>query len=551
VAASCGSRDDAAPGAATTVAEGFRFVDVTEQAGLSRVLLAGRPDKDHLLDSAGYGAAWIDYDNDGDLDAYLVNGWKVVEDAVVERGVNALYRNRGDGTFEDVTDEAGVGGEGHWGSGVAVADYDDDGWPDIFVTNFGPNVLYRNRGDGTFENVAASLGIEVPGWNTGAVFFDADRDGDLDLYVAAYIDCTLEDVLAAKPSLNWKGMDMVAVGPFGLEGAADHFFVAEAGGFRNATAASGLADRGLGYGFGVRAADLDVDGDLDLYVANDSDANYFYRNEGDGTFTEVGPWTGAAFDSGGAAQAGMGVAVGDANGDTNPDVFVTNFSEDFCTLYLGDGTGFFEDVSDVAGIGQATFVQLSWGTTLADLDADGDEDIVIVSGHIYPQVDRHPEYGMTYEQANQLLENDGTGRFTDATSAAGPGFEVVRSSRGLAVGDYDNDGDLDLLITNLDAPPTLLRNDSSRGSWLTVECIVAPGGGTAIGTRVVVEAGGRKWARDVASGDSFLSTHDPRLHFGLGDADVADRVEITWPDGTRTLLENVPVNRFLQVQKSD
>jgi hypothetical protein len=533
-----------------TVPEGFHFVDVAAEAGLTRVVLAGRPDKDHLLDSAGTGAAWIDYDLDGDLDAYIVNDWKISGSEVVEKGKNALYRSRGDGTFEDVTDQAGVSGEGHWGSGVTVADFDDDGWPDLLVTNFGPNVLYRNRGDGTFENVAPRLGIETPGWNTGAAFFDADRDGDLDLYIAGYIDSTLEEVLTARPSLNWKGMDMVALGPFGLEGAVDHFFLSEGGqSFREVTEEAGLSDRALGYGFTVRAADFDEDQDLDLYVANDSDANYLYRNEGDATFTEVGAWTGVAFDSGGAAQAGMGVAVGDANGDAHLDILVTNFSEDFSTLYRGDGTGFFEDVSSEAGIGPPTFVSLSWGTILADLDNDGDQDIVIVSGHIYPQVDRHPEYGMTYEQANLLLENDGTGRFTDVTDQAGPGFELVRSSRGLAAGDYDNDGDLDLLITNLDATPTLLRNDSARGTWLTVVAVVPPGQGTAIGTRVVVRADGRAMVRDISSSGAFLSAHDTRLHFGLGKATTVDSIEVHWPDGTRTLLEDVRANQFLEVHK--
>jgi hypothetical protein len=530
--------------------DGFHFVDVAPEAGVTRVVLAGRPDKDHLLDSAGTGAAWLDYDRDGHLDAYIVNSWTISGSEITERGRNALYRNRGDGTFDDVTERAGVDGEGHWGAGVAVADYDEDGWPDILVTSFGPTVLYRNLGDGTFENVAARAGIESPGWNTGAAFFDADDDGDLDLYVAAYIDCTLEEMLDARPTLDWKGVDKVAVGPFGLEGAADHFFRSNGDGtFVDDTVEAGFEDLALGYGFAVRAGDLDADGDLDVYVANDSDANYYYRNEGDGTFKEVGMWTGPAFDAGGAAQAGMGVAVGDPNGDGAVDVLVTNFSEDFVTLYHGDGGGFFEDVSDATGIGPATYPWLSWGALLADLDNDGDQDVVIANGHIYPQVDRHPEYELTYAQKNLLLENDGTGRFVDVTDEAGPGFAMVQSSRGLAAGDYDDDGDLDLLITQLDEAPVLLRNDSATGSWLTVVLEVPPGEGTAIGTRVVVEAAGRTQARDLASSDSFLSAHDPRLHFGLGSAQIVDRVEVEWPDGGRMVLEDVAVNRFLTVRK--
>ena len=233
-------------------------MDVAREAGITRVVLSGRPGKDHLLDSAGTGVAWLDYDRDGRLDAYIVNGWRLEGDRVAEKGRNALYRNRGDGTFEDVTDRAGVAGEGHWGSGVAVADYDGDGRPDLLVTNFGPNVLYRNRGNGTFENVAGKAGIEVPGWNTGAAFFDADGDGDLDLYIAGYVDCTLEEVLRAKPVLDWKGVERVAVGPFGLPGAPDHFFLSDGKGrFREATGEAGLTDKGLGYGFAVRAADFD------------------------------------------------------------------------------------------------------------------------------------------------------------------------------------------------------------------------------------------------------------------------------------------------------
>ncbi len=539
-----------APRPDISAARGFRFVDVARAAGIDRVVHAGRPGKDHLLDSAGTGAAWIDYDRDGHLDAYIVNGWKLSGSTILEKGRNALYHNRGDGTFEDVTDKAGVSGEGLWGSGVTVADYDDDGWDDLLVTNFGPNLLYRNRGDGTFENVAAAAGIEVPGWNTGAAFFDADGDGDLDLYVAAYIECTMAQVLASTPTLDWKGVDKVALGPFGLPGAPDHFFLSDGQGhFTEATEDAGLADRSLGYGFGVRASDFDQDGDLDLYVANDSDANYYYRNDGTGHFQEVGLWSGAAFDQHGAAQAGMGVAVGDADGDANLDILVTNFSEDFSTLYLGDGLGFFTDASDTSGIGALTFPSLSWGTVLADLDNDGDEDVVIANGHIYPQVDRHPEFGLSYRQLNLLLENTGKGRFVDATGRGGPGFALRQASRGVASGDYDNDGDLDLLITNLDEPPVLLRNDSTGGNWLTVACEVPPGGGTAIGTTVAVTFGDRTLIGDVADGGSFMSSSDMRVHFGLGDAVAAERVEVRWLNGERTVLENVPANRFITVRR--
>ncbi len=529
----------------------FRFVDAAAESGLTGLTLAGRPEKDHLLDSAGTGAAWLDFDRDGLLDIYIVNGWKLSGNQIVEKGPNRLYRNRGDGTFQDVTKRAGVADTEHWGSGVAVADYDDDGWDDILVTNFGPNVLYRNRGDGTFENRAAAAGIEAPGWNTGASFFDADGDSDLDLYIASYIEATLQDVLDAKRSLDWKGLDKVAFGPFGLEGALDRFFLSDGRGhFQEATESAGLRDRVRGFGFAVRAADFDEDGDFDLYIANDSDANYFYRNQGDGKFEEIALWNGSAFDANGAAQAGMGVAVGDATGDGLIDLFVTNFSEDVSTFYRALGDGFFEDATSWAGLSKPTWHSLSWGTAFADLDSDGDLELVIANGHIYPQVDPHPEYSMTYLQLNQLFENEGEGRFQERTGEAGPGFQVRLSSRGLAVADYDNDGDLDLLFTNLDAPPTLLRNDSPGGNWLTVVCEVPPGQGGLTGTRVRVEAGGKVLLRDIASSDSFLSRHDPRPHFGLGSAGRAEKVEVTWPDGSRTAMLDVAANQFLTVRKA-
>ncbi len=546
-ASACGGGEPARPDAPRA---GFRFTDVSASAGLTRVLHAGRPGKDHLLDSAGFGAAWIDYDRDGRIDIYVVNGWKLDDREIVERGRNALYRNRGDGTFEDVTDAAGVDGAGRWCSGVAVADVDDDGLPDLFVTAFGANLLYRNRGDGTFEEVAADLGVAAPGWNTGAAFFDADGDRDLDLYVAAYIDASVEEVLAAERTLDWKGVARVAPGPFGMPGAPDRFFLQrEDGTFAEATEAAGLADRALGFGFGVRALDVDGDGDLDLYVANDSDANYLYRNEGDGTFKDTGLWSGAAFDANGAAQAGMGVAAGDANGDRVPDLFVTNFSEDFSTLYVGDGDGFFRDVSADSGVGAATYRPLSWGTLLADLDNDGDDDLVVANGHIYPQVDAHPEFAMTYRQRDQLLENVGGGRFVEVGDRAGAGFAIERSSRGLAAGDYDDDGDLDLLFTALDEPPLLLRNDTEGARWLTVVLEAAPGSGGTIGATVEVRAGGRRLRRDLASGESFLSAHDPRLHFGLGDAARVEELLVRWPDGAVERWRDLEADRFFVAER--
>jgi hypothetical protein len=527
----------------------FSFTDVAAQVGLSRVIFAGRPGKDHLLDSAGAGVAFLDYDRDGRLDLYVPNGWKIEAGRIAERGRHALYRGLPDGTFRDVTSEAGVSGEGCWGTGVVAADYDGNGFTDLFVSCFGANLLYRNRGDGRFENVAARAGVEAPGWNSGAAFFDADGDGDLDLYVAAYLEATVEDVLAAQPTLDWKGLEKVAFGPFGLEGAPDHFFRQEGGRFIDATEESGLADRGLGFGFAVRAGDFDGDGDPDLFVANDSDPNYLYRNEGGGRFREVGVWSGCALDAAGAAQASMGIAAADVFGNGRLDLFVTNFSEDYSTLYRNLGNGAFEDVSEETGVGPATWKYLSWGTGFADFDADGDLDLVVANGHIYPQIDRHPEIVGTYAQPMSLLENRG-GRFIDVSASAGPGFSEPAAHRGLALGDYDNDGDLDILVLRLDAAPALLRNDTRAGAWLTVVPEGPHGGPPPPGTIVRVTAAGRPFVRDVTAGDSYASSHDPRLSFGLGSADVVEEVIVTWPDQSITRRSAVRARQILVVKRT-
>jgi hypothetical protein len=525
----------------------FRFVDVAKEAGLSRVCLAGRQGKDHLLDSAGSGVAFLDYDRDGRLDIFLPNGWRLEGDRVVERGRFALYRGLPGGTFKDVTEEAGVAGDGRWGNGVVAADYDGDGWTDLFVTTFGANLLYRNLGNGRFENVAAKVGVEAPGWNTAAVFFDADGDGDLDLYVAAYLRASIDDVLHATPTLDWKGLEKVAFGPFGLEGAPDHFFRQEGGRFVDATEEAGLTDRGLGFGFAVRAGDFDDDGDLDLYVANDSDPNYLYRNDGHGHFTEVGVWSGCALDASGAAQASMGIAAGDLFGAGRLDLFVTNFSEDYKTLYRNLGGGLFDDASEETGVGPAAWRFLSWGTAAGDFDSDGDLDLAVADGHIYPQIDRHPEIAGTYEQRNVLFDNRG-GRFVEVGETAGPGFAGKGAHRGLAMGDFDDDGDLDLLVSRLDGPPLLLRNDTPQGAWLTVVCVPESGGPPPPGTRVRVTAGGRHYLRDVTAGDSYASSHDPRLHFGLGGAVSIDTVEVDWPDGTKSVRKDVAPRQFLTIR---
>jgi hypothetical protein len=520
----------------------FRFEDVAREAGLDQPTWCGSPVKAHILESSGSGLALVDYDGDGDLDLYLVNGWRLAgaegDFRVAERGRNRLYRNRGDGAFDDVTERAGVGSDG-WGTGVAAGDYDGDGWVDLLVTNFGPDVLYHNRGDGSFEAVPGAPSID--GWSSGVAFFDADGDGDLDLYIAAYIDCTLEQVLHAHRDLEWQGIPVMR-GPFGLEGVANRYFENLGGGrFREATAVAGLTDVGLFYSLGVVVLDLDGDGDLDLYVANDSNPNYLYQNDGRGHFREVGLWSGAALDRGGAAQAGMGLAAGDVDGDGRPELVVTNFERDATTLYHNLGDLLFEDVSAAEGVAGPTYQPLSWGTTLSDFDLDGDLDLFVANGHIYPQADQATAFKTSYRQRNLLLAREGD-RFVDVTATSGPGLQVVESSRGVAVGDIDGDGDLDLAISNVDAPPTMLRNDTPpRGAWLLVE---APGA-------LLAEAavGSRRWVRQRVIGGSYLSVNDERLHFGLGAVPRVDRLRVVWPGGRRAVFESLPVDHGLVLPK--
>jgi hypothetical protein len=513
---------------------GLHFVDRTAEAGLDQPIWCGREGKPHILESGGSGLALFDYDLDGDLDIYLVNGWRLDGREIVERGRNILYANRGNGRFEDVSESSGTDDNG-WGTGVAVADFDGDGTPDLFVANFGRDVLYANRGDGSFARVED--GPTIDGWSTGAVFFDADNDGDADLYVAAYIDCTEEEVLNAEPGLLWEGIK-VMVGPFGLEGKANRYFENQAGGrFVERTEEAGLADVGLFYSFGVAAVDLDGDLDLDLYVANDSNPNYLYESDGAGHFQEVGLWSGAALDRKGNAQAGMGLAAGDLDSDGLADLFVTNFHTDVSTMYRNLGDLLFEDITESLGLRDPTYRPLSWGTSFSDLDLDGRLDLFIANGHIYPQADRVPETSGTFRQRNALLRGGAEG-FRDVTASAGPGLAVVESSRGLATGDLDGDGDLDLVISNMDAPPTLLINESHRsGTWLMVDEPRA--------LRATVESAERRIVRHRIAGGSYVSVDDWRFHFGLGQVSRVNRLRLVFDDGKRVELRNLPVDRLL------
>jgi hypothetical protein len=510
--------------------------------------------KDHILESGGSGVALFDYDGDGWLDIYIVTAFALSEQREKIPHRNALFRNLGDWKFQDVSAGSGLDAAA-WGNGVCAGDYDDDGRLDLYVTNFGPNFLFRNNGDGTFAERAATAGVQAPGWSTGCTFFDADADGDLDLYVARYVSTSWGDLARAQRTLTWRGGPKTMVGPKGLPGEEDLFFENRGdGAFVESTAAHGLADHARAYGFGVVATDVDGDGWIDLYVANDTNPNFLYRNRGGahgGHFESVGLASGAAFNAEGRAQAGMGVDAGDYDGDGRLDLVVTNFAHDTNTLYRNrDGPnrngGVFEDATEEAGLAGPTFVRMGWGTAFFDADLDGDLDLFFANGHIYPNVDDYPALQESFRQKNQLFLNQ-RGRFVDASSAAGRGMRIAKSHRGLAVGDLDNDGDHDLVITSMDDEPTVLRNEQRTGHhWVTIQ--LARSGGRnrfAIGARVTIDAGGVRQVREIRSGGSYLSQHDLRAQFGLGSYDGAIDVEVRMPGGGISRWRAQPIDRIL------
>ena len=528
---------------------GVSFVDVAQEAGLAGfVQISGKPDKPTILDSMGGGVAFLDYDRDGDLDIYFTNGstGSTQEGFAAGREArDALYRNDGDGRFSDVTAAARLG-DAQWTMGVTVADYDNDGWPDIYLTNYGPNVLYHNRGDGSFEDVTAVAGVGDPHWSMGAAFFDYDNDGDLDLYVANYVDFDPHFTPADPSFCTYRGV-MVYYGPRGLKGAPDTLYRNDGKGrFSDVTAAAGIRDPNL-YGFQPLAFDYDGDGDIDVYVADDLTPNLLWRNNGDGTFTEVGLGAGVAVSEKGKEQGSMGMALGDYNGDGLPDIYVTNFTEEYHTLYRNDGGGYFSDVTGLAHLAEPTWNMVGWGTAFIDYDNDGDQDLYAANGHVYPQVDKF-DFATRYLEPSQLFENRGAAGFGEVTARAGPGFAVARAHRGSAAGDYDDDGDVDLVLNNLDQPAALLRNDGgNREHWLEVLLEGSRSNRDALGARVVVSAGGRRQGRWRLSGSSFLSSEDPRLHFGLGREAEAESLVVTWPDASVESFSHVAADRRYRI----
>ena len=523
------------------------FVDVAASVGIDKAIVSGTLEKDYILECNTGGLALFDYDGDGDVDIFTVNGsgFQVFTPGLEPRA--ALYRNEGEWRFTEVGRQAGLDHVG-WGMGAVAADYNADGWLDLYLTAFGRNALYHNRGDGTFAEVGARAGVDYSGWSTGATFNDFDGDGDLDLYVANYIDLDPEYGAGAGRTCQWRGV-AVFCGPRGLTPARDLFYRNEGPTsgwvFTEVGAAVGLKAE-PGYGFGVQTGDYDNDGDGDIYVANDAGPNAFYRNDGAG-FVEMGVPTATAYSGDGREQAGMGIAGGDFDGDGDVDLFVTNFSHDNNTLYRNDGQGFFHDASFASGLGARSLGQLGWGTSFFDFDNDGDDDLFVANGHVYPDVDR-AGLGTRYVQANQLFRNLGGGQFVEVSDRAGTGLQVRKSSRGAAVGDLDDDGDLDLVVVNIDDRPTVLRNDGgNRGNWLSVRLRDQGLNTQAVGARVIVRRGDRLQLRQVRAGTGYLSQDDTRLHFGLGDDLLAEGLEVRWPDGTEEQFAGVAGNRVVEI----
>lgn len=524
-----------------------QFSDQTAAAGITYRNVFGGQEKHYILESHGSGAAFFDHDSDGDLDLYIVNGATFATYRDRSGPGNALYRNRGDGTFVEITREAEVGDAG-WGGGVAVGDIDNDGRPDLYVTNYGANVLYRNRGGDRFADATQAAGAGGDQYSASAAFFDYDRDGDLDLYVANYVVFDAEN-LPAEPQLCtfFSGLQ-VYCGPKGLVGAPDVLYRNDGdGAFTDVTQASGVAAANRYYGLGVVPVDYDSDGDSDLFVANDETPNVLFQNQGDGTFQDIALIAGVAYNGDGDVEAGMGADFGDYDQDGDPDLYVTHFFTETNTLYRNEGGVRFSDVTTTAGLAAATVEMLGWGTRFFDYDNDGRLDLFVANGHVYPQVDQAAT-GTTYRQPNQLFRNEGGGRF--APVSAGPGLAQAKVSRGTSFGDYDDDGDIDLFVVELNDAPTLLRNDGGNaGNYLVVQVFGREDNRDGVGTRIGLQASGKRQWRTVNGAASYLSHSDLRVHFGLGAAQASDRVEITYPNGSTYAVENVPANKLLVVRQ--
>ena len=522
------------------------YVEVTAQAGIRFKHTDGRSGENYFLETLGAGAAWFDYDKDGDLDLYFVNGAILPGAELDIIPTNVLFRNNGDMTFTEVTQEAKVG-DRSYGFGCCVGDYDNDGLQDLYVTNFGANVLYRNNGDGSFSDVTQTAGVGDERWSASAAFADYDKDGDLDLFVANYLDYRLEDNTTCH-----RGDLRVYCPPADFTGVADVLYENKGdGSFVDVTRESGVFSS-EGKGLGVVWGDYDNDGYPDLFVANDTTADMLYRNNGDGTFMDVALFVGVALGAKGIPMGGMGTSFGDYDNDGELDIVVTNFQDDPNSLYHGEGDGTFSDASYASRLGGVSLPYVGWGVDFVDLDNDGHVDLFVGNGNIYDNVEMF-DPGYTYPQRNLVFRNQGDGTLNEISKQCGPGLEITKVSRGAAFGDYDNDGDIDILITNSNQTPDLLLNESSnQNNWLNVKLVGTASNRDAIGARVRVFAPGLgPQLREVKSGSSYLCQSDMRLHFGLGRAPRIDRIEIRWPSGLEETFEAIEPNQFLEIREGE
>jgi enediyne biosynthesis protein E4 len=533
------------------------FADVTKQSGLDKFRhRSGSAEKRVIIDTPGSGVALLDYDNDGWLDIYLLNGSTIAALKGKEPAPKAmLFHNNHDGTFTDVTAKAGVANE-RWGFGVAVADYDNDGWPDFYVANYGKNRLYHNNHDGTFTDVAEKAGVTLGAWSAGPTWGDYDHDGFVDLFVPGYVKFDPDHPPIAGQNgippgfCKFRGIDVMC-GPRGLRGEGDHLFHNNGDGtFTDVSVKAGVADASGYYGFASAFVDVDDDGWLDLAVANDSVPNYLYHNRRDGTFEDVSYLSGFALTEDGREQASMGIAVGDYNRDGKIDFYVSAFSDDYNALYRNDGDGNFSDVTYQAGLAEPAIPFLAWGTGFIDFDNDGLMDIFVANGHVYPGVDQQ-DWGTTWAQRPQLFRNLDGVKFREVPPATASGLADVLTARGAAFGDLFNNGRMDVVLNNIDSTPTLLRNVAkSDNNWITLRLVGgAKSPRDAIGTKVFLTTGAVRQRVDIFSGGSFGSSSDLRAHFGLGSASKIDKLEIQWPSGTKQQVVVPGIDRIVTVEE--
>jgi enediyne biosynthesis protein E4 len=526
------------------------FTDEAAKAGLTmKNVFGGVETKKYIIETTGTGVAIFDYDNDGWPDIFVVNGTTLDASPSASGPTNHLYRNNHDGTFTDVTEQAGLHHTG-WGQGVCVGDYDNDGYEDLYVTYYGKNVLYHNNGDGTFSDVSAKAGVDGTGkaWGSGCAFVDYDRDGKLDLMVATYVDFDLSS--APKPGERadclWKGVPVMC-GPRGLPWNSNILYHNRGDGtFEDVTKKAHIDKTNGHYGLSVSTLDFDDDGWPDIYVACDSTSSILYHNNHDGTFTDVAVLAGAAFNEDGMEQAGMGSTVGDYNGDGRLDIFKTNFSDDTSTLYANRGDGTFDDSTFAAGLGLNT-KYLGWGTMFFDFDNDGWPDLLLVNGHVYPEVDKQ-HLGSDYQEPRILYHNLGSGKFEDISANSGPGITEPKSSRGMATGDLWNDGRISAVVSNMNAAPSLLLNQTRYANhWIAIETKGTKSNRDGLGAKIRVKAGSRILVDEVRSGSSYISNSDRRVHFGLGAVDKVDWIEIRWPSGLTEVYESPKADTILKL----